>query len=221
MKRVFGIAVGVTAAVVAVGVALTPVPEPAVVTADPQQPGSALARPATGAYTLVIGDSIAHGSSEELGQLQPHWIIDAVDGRTVDKLPAIIEEWVERTGSEPAEVVVELGTNTSRAWQPEDYRAVRDLLPASRIAFVTPYRAVQAGNRGADPSRAIARTGSYAAEMRRLAAAEAGTCIAEWRDLVAADPALLDDGVHPTSAAERVWAELVSEAMHGCRSELS
>lgn len=220
MRVVFGgIAAGLTAAVVGIGVLLSsPATEPRpALAAETAARTVAHARTAPASYTLVLGDSIALRSKDELKELRPYWVVDAVGGRSVNELLPLIRDWQERRGRAPAQLVVALGTNWSRGWEPEDYARVRRLLPRTQVEFVTPYRSVTARHPRSTGAYAHGRTGSYAAAMRNIAAQEQGVCVAEWRALVAGRPGLLDDGVHPTPAAEQVWAELVSGSMRDCR----
>lgn len=225
MRVVFGsIAAGLTVAVVGVGVLLAPSPPSAVpvaaTQASQQVPTArtvAHARTAPASYTLVLGDSIALRGKDELKELRPYWVVDAVGGRSVNELLPLIRDWRERRGRAPAQLVVALGTNWSRGWEPTDYRQVRALLPKTQVEFVTPYRSAQARHPRSTGAYAEGRTGDYAAAMRYLAREGEEVCIAEWRALVKARPALLEDGVHPTAAGEQAWAELVSGSMRDCR----
>lgn len=233
MKKVCaGAAAVITAAVVGTGV-LTSVPAtPSAATelaASAARPQGVHAAPAAAdgvsrsagrtSYTLLLGDSIAHQSRSELAELRPHWIVDAADGRNVDRLLPLLEDWIDRKGQAPDQLVVELGTNWSRTWKGADYRTVERLVPDAEVVYVTPYRALTARHPRSDARTPFVRTGESATWMRRLAADRPGVCVAEWRDLVASKPALLRDGVHPTVPARRTWAELVSDASDTCRAE--
>jgi hypothetical protein len=232
MKKVCaGAAAVITAAVVGAGV-LTSVPATPSVAAELSANGARAegvhAAPAAAegvsrsagrtSYTLLLGDSIAHQSRSELKELRPHWIVDAVDGRNVDRLLPLLQDWIDRKGQAPDQLVVELGTNWSRTWDGADYRKVERLVPDAEVVYVTPYRALTARHPRSDARYPFARTGESATWMRRLAE-RSGVCVAEWRDLVEAHPALLRDGVHPTVPARRTWARLVSDASDTCRSE--
>ncbi|MDO7868641.1 hypothetical protein [Nocardioides jiangxiensis] len=219
-----GIAAGFTATAVAAGVALASPVAPPVVAAPAAthtvQAVTTHARSAPPSYTLVIGDSIAHRSRDQLKARHPHWIVDAVEGRNVDRLMPLVRGWVERKGRAPAQLVVELGTNWSTTWEAADYERVRALLPHAQVEFVTPFRSPTAKHPRSTGRYAFDRTGQYAAAMRRLAAAGEGVCVAEWRDWAQAHTDQLVDGVHPARSAKVVWADLVSSAMRGCRSEV-
>jgi hypothetical protein len=223
-----GVATGVTVAVVGVGtLVVAPAPHPTTpyaasspAVADASAPPVVRAavrqeQASRAAYTLLIGDSIARRSRSELERLRPTWVIDAKEGRTPDRLLPLLRTWVAEKDRRPAQLVVALGTNTSRAWEPEDYRRVRRLLPDTQITFVTPFRAVAAGRDPSQAAYARERTGDYAEEMRRLAGRD-GMCVADWRELVGEEPSLLGDGVHPTRAGRRAWAGLVASAMRRC-----
>jgi hypothetical protein len=227
MRKVLaGVAVGFTAVAVAIGVALasppTPPGPPPMAAAAPSHTVQAVtthARTAPPSYTLVIGDSIAHRSRDELKALHPHWIVDAAEGRNVDRLLPLIRDWQERKGRDPAQLVVELGTNWSTTWEASDYDRVSALLPHTQVEFVTPFRSAEAKHPRSSGRFAFDRTGQYAAAMRDLAAGD-GVCVADWRTWAVAHTDELVDGVHPTSPAKRIWADLVSSAMRGCRSEV-
>ncbi|TCJ21734.1 hypothetical protein [Nocardioides jejuensis] len=224
-----GVAAGCTAVAVAAGVALAGAPTPPVAAAAAPAPThtvravTAHARSAPPSYTLVLGDSIAHRSREQLKALHPHWIVDAVEGRNVDRLLPLIRDWEQRKGRAPAQLVVELGTNWSTAWEAADYERVRALVPRAQVEFVTPFRSAAAKHPRSTGRYAFTRTGEYADAMRSLASDSSdgiGVCVADWRTWAADHTGQLVDGVHPTRSAKVVWADLVSSAMRGCRSEV-
>lgn len=168
---------------------------------------------AVGNYTILIGDSLANYGRDNLHDHRPTWEVDAVNGRRPTELPARIDAAVSSHGGrEPETIIVELGTNYSSAWTPSDYQVVRQKLPQSRIVFVTP---------GRDPfvvgAESARRVAAYAYYMIRLANVDPRMCITPWAEAIAANPALLRDGVHATAEAEERWAREIVKGTDACR----
>jgi hypothetical protein len=163
--------------------------------------------------TLLVGDSLSWRGSNELAGLRSRWRLDAVPGRPVTQLTARVRHHLEVRGA-PETLVVALGTNPRASWRKRDYVAAVGLLPAeTRVLFVTPYR---------DPAQssawAVRRLEAYDRWMREIAATRPGTCLADWRGLVATRPELLVDGTHQSPDGEAAWAELVSSSWDACPS---
>lgn len=168
---------------------------------------------ATGTYTLLIGDSLSNYGRDSLQGYRPTWEIDGINGSTPATLPARIDTAVtSHDGKAPDTLIVELGTNYSSAWAPSDYRIVRDKLPNTRVVFVTP---------GRDPfvvgQQSAQRAAAYGYYMIRLANTDPRMCITPWAEAVAANPALLRDGVHATAEAEDRWAREIVKGTDACR----
>jgi hypothetical protein len=173
---------------------------------------SARSEAAVGTYTLVIGDSIANYGKDNLLAYRPTWKIDAINGSSPATLSSRITSNVTKYGGKhPANIVVELGTNYSSTFQPEDYRIVRTKLPDTRIIFVTP---------GRDPfvvgQESARRAAAYAYYMIRLANADPRACIVPWAEAVDSNPGLLYDGVHGTPDGEERWAREVFKGVDAC-----
>lgn len=163
-------------------------------------------------YTLVIGDSITHQGIWRLHDLRPKWVIDGLGYRTVESTIDVIKYWVRRKGHTPRQLIVALGTNSSGDWMPWHYRKIRPMLPNTKILLVTPIRTAS------DPEgpEGQQRTERFAAGMQEAAGTQRAVCIADWRALVEADPAVLYDGVHPTTEARKTWARLLATSMWNC-----
>lgn len=169
---------------------------------------------ATGTYTILIGDSLANYGKDELQGYRPTWEVDAINGSTPATLSTRIDAAVAaHAGKDPATIIVELGTNYSPLFEPDDYRIVRTKLPQTRIVFVTP---------GRDPfivgAESAQRAAAYAYYMIRLANVDDRMCIVPWAEAVAENPGLLRDGVHATTAAEDRWAREIWRGVDACVS---
>ena len=167
---------------------------------------------AVGTYTILIGDSLANFGKDNLYNHRPTWEVDAINGSTPATLSGRIDNALaDHNGLHPATIIVELGTNYSPDFAPSDYRIVRTKLPATRIVFVTP---------GRDPfvvgAESAQRAASYAYYMIRLANVDPRMCITPWAEAVAANPALLRDGVHATDEAEERWAREIVKGTDAC-----
>ena len=166
---------------------------------------------ATPGGTLLIGDSIAWRGTDELGQIRRNFTLDGIPSRRLDSLEPRLD-WFRLDHGDPTGLIVELGTNAVRNFAKHDLRHILWSLPAeTTVMLVLPYRS----NPHAPPKILPAST-RYAAWMRELAHDRADTCVADWRAYVAHNPAVLVDGVHPTSAGERVWARWISRAWSTC-----
>lgn len=167
---------------------------------------------AVGSYTLLIGDSIANYGKDNLKVYRPSWKIDAINGSSPATLSGRIDNAVKSNGgNDPANIIVELGTNYSSSFQPADYRIVRSKLPNTRVIFVTP---------GRDPfvvgRESAQRAAAYAYYMIRLANVDKRMCIVPWAETVAYNPGLLRDGVHGTPDGEERWAREVVKGVDAC-----
>lgn len=193
---------GVTLAAMMMALTMTLLPGPAV----PQ------AQAATRGYTLVLGDSLTYFGTPRLHALRPGWVIDGVRGRKVDRIPARIRYWTERKGRKPSRIVVALGSNEVRTWEPRDYDTVRRMLPKTRILFVTPYRDARIFGK----ARYLTMF-RYSRAMRYRAAKSPTICVADWARLAERnEKGLLRDGVHQTRYGLRVWSRLISRRAHDC-----
>lgn len=165
--------------------------------------------PAVTRNVAVIGDSITWRGTNELATLRPDWVIDGSSGRQVDALDDRLGAYRAAHG-DPGGVVFALGTNGRSGFTEEQFRAAFDAVPAGvPVLLVTPYREAATTGR---PEL----VDEYAAWMHRLAVDRPLTCVADWRAAVKADPALLVDGVHPTSIGEVSWAELIDRSWSSC-----
>lgn len=170
------------------------------------------AEAAVGTYTILIGDSLSNYGKEELKSYRPTWQIDAINGSSPATLSGRIDKAITNNGGKhPNNIIVELGTNYSSSFKPEDYRIVRNKLPNTRILFVTP---------GRDPfvvgQESAQRAAAYAYYMIRLANVDKRMCIVPWAEAVAANPGLLRDGVHATPEAEDRWAREIVKGANAC-----
>ena len=187
----------------------------ATVTMGPSAPS---ATAAVGNYTVVIGDSLTVRAKPNLLAYRPTWDIDGVGGRRVTELPARINAAVTRHGGKhPETIVVALGTNYHSTWEGSDYNKVRQMLPQTRIVFVTPFRDPRvAWNPGWSSDRTAAR---YAYFMTRIANADRRACIVPWAFAAANNPdAYLIDGVHGTEYGQERWAWEVAAGASACQS---
>lgn len=172
---------------------------------------------AVGNYTVVIGDSLTARAKPNLLAYRPTWDIDGVGGRRVTELPARIDAAVARHGgAHPETIVVALGTNYHSTWEGSDYNKVRQMLPNTRIVFVTPFRDPRVDwPDGWSSDRTAAR---YAYYMTRIANADRRACIVPWAFAAANNPdAYLIDGVHGTEYGQERWAWETVTAEGACR----
>lgn len=167
--------------------------------------------------TFVIGDSIANLGAPYLRVMRPDWLIFTIGGLSVSTIPELIET-ILSVNPEPELVVVALGTNADATWTRADFDAALALLPSTtKVALVTTYR---------DPlvfPPTFPTLGAreyfqpiYSWWMREAAETRPNTCAVNWRALVARNPSLLYDGVHPTGVGRQWWAWMVSSAGTSC-----
>lgn len=170
------------------------------------------ANAAVGTYTILIGDSLANYGKDNLAGYKPTWEVDAINGSSPATLPGRIDAAVaNHAGLDPETLIVELGTNYSSEWTGADYGIVREMLPLTRIVFVTP---------GRDPfvvgQESAKRAAAYAYYMIRLANDDPRMCIVPWAEAIDANPALLRDGVHATTTSEDRWAREIWKGTDAC-----
>lgn len=179
-----------------------------------QQAGPAANRIAwSAAGSYVLGDSIAALGADELSRRRPRWTINALGGRPVTALPALIRN-LRAVDQRPYRVVIELGSNQSARWRKSDYRSAIAQLPRStRVLLVTPYKAPG----GHWARRGVQATERYARWMQQLARERPHTCVVPWRARASAHPGWLRDGLHPTEDSLGTWADLIMATDGACR----
>jgi lysophospholipase L1-like esterase len=153
---------------------------------------------------FVIGDSIADGAAPSIVSALPGWTIgfDAVIGRgTNTALTTAAEQGVAR----PDVVVVELGTNDA---SPTAF--TQNALQIMDALNGVPLVVWQTVHSPAEDVPLINET------IRRVAAANPNTTIADWHSFVS-DDMLVSDGVHPQSEHESAMADLVAPILKGWR----
>jgi hypothetical protein len=166
---------------------------------------------AAGSY--VLGDSIAALSTDELQRRRPRWTINALGGRPVTALPALIRN-LRAVDQRPYRVVVELGSNQAASWRRSDYADAVALLPTStRVLLVTPYKAPG----GHWARKGVKATERYARWMNQLARRRPHTCVVPWRAQASAHPEWLRDGLHPNEESLGIWADLILSTDASCR----
>lgn len=167
--------------------------------------------------SFVVGDSITYLGAPQLRALRPDWMVFGIGGLTVASIPAAIDS-ILQVNPNPELVVLALGTNADPTWTRARLDAQLDRLPpTTKVALVTTYR---------DPVRfppLFPVIGSreyfqpiYSWWMREAAETRPNTCAVHWRTLVARNPSLLYDGVHPTALGRQWWAWMVSSAGTNC-----
>jgi hypothetical protein len=166
-----------------------------------------------GGGDVLIGDSIAWRSGDELHAMRADLVRDGSPGRRFYDLRERLDRYAGLHGT-PDGVILELGTNAARRFERTDFEDVVGSLPqATVVMLVLPYRTVSA------ESNVVAGfTTTYAQWMQSVAASRPLTCVADWRSTVRKHPRLLVDGVHPTHANERYWARWVVRQWDRCRA---
>jgi hypothetical protein len=165
----------------------------------------------------VVGDSVTVFSEDALrSQLETsvegRVEIDAEMGRNVVELDDLVTQQLVRTGR-PRTMVLALGTNPDPSWTLKDYRRVVDSIPASTtVVLVTVFR-----SRGTAAEAVVEQMDDYSRWMRTLAASRDNVCLAPWRASVRTNPdRYLVDGVHPSERGDRLFADVVSDAVDRC-----
>lgn len=166
--------------------------------------------------TLLVGDSLTWRGTDELGGRAPDISLDGLPSRQLRDLSVRLDRFRLDHG-EPANLIIELGTNRDRTYSEQDLRQDIASLPTSTLVmFVLPYRADRAV-----PSHVQQSSISYSDWMTALAAERPLTCIANWRAIVEKHPGVLGDGVHPRPALERFWAKWLNRSWDRCQAEAS
>ena len=170
------------------GPASAPKPPPAA--PNPGGPPDA-ARPA-----LVVGDSIALGSTDTLRRaLGAGSTVDAKVGRQFSAAPGIVAAWA---AVNHGPIVVDLGANGTVS--PDDVDNVIAAAGDRRLVLV----GVHVPRRWQDGNNAV---------LRAAAAAHPSTAFVDWDALVDANPGVLGpDGVHPGAAGRTLLANAVTAA---------
>ena len=155
---------------------------------------------------FFIGDSITDGATPFIEAALPDWTLgfDAVVGRGSDTgvTPAEAQGAAVPT---PDVVVVELGTNDA---SPDAFaqNALRIMDALKGIPLVV-WQTVHS------PAEDVPQINE---SIRRIAASNPNTTIADWNDFVS-DDMLVSDGVHPQSQHEGAMADLVTPILKGWR----
>lgn len=167
--------------------------------------------------TFVVGDSITYLGAPYLRSLRPSWFIYGQGGLNVTAIPKMVDN-ILVLNPQPELVVIALGTNANTTWTRQKLLdAVGRLPSATKVALVTTYRnpdlftAIYPIVEAREYFQPI-----YSSWMRDLAETRVNTCAVHWRPLVAQNPTLLYDGVHPTVLGRQWWAWLVSSAGTNC-----
>jgi len=169
---------------------------------------------------VVVGDSITQGSGAAIEYtLAADGITDiTVDGLTSRRIetggrgaPESGVQAIYRMlgeGVDPDVWVVALGTNDIGKYAtPEEYAAlvelVIDILPDDRpLVWVDTYRVDY-----------LAETRVFNETLAAELSGRDGAVLVSWFDVVAQDPSILRDGVHPTNDGKAVFASLVADGL--------
>ncbi len=161
---------------------------------------------------LVIGDSISWRGGDELVRRKGDWTVDAEPARPATELARQLDAFRAVHG-QPDGLVIELGTVPSPGFRQRDLRAVLRTLPATtRVMLVLPHFEVRT-----DPVVVSPQSKKVGAWMRAAAKDRKDTCTADWPSYVAQHRGILQDGVHPTRAAEGQWARWLVRSWDDCR----
>lgn len=161
---------------------------------------------------LVVGDSIAYRGTNELAPLRRAFVMDGYPARRFADLKARLRHFRQGRGAMDG-LVLELGANASAGFTRGDLSRVIAAVPSSvPVMLVLPYRE--------NPETGAVEhfTTKYGRWYVRLAHSRAGTCVADWPQVVRSHPKLLVDGVHPSPTGEKLWAEWISAQWSSCLS---
>ena len=157
----------------------------------------------TGASVTVIGDSIAVMSEPELKKLLPDVQTNNVGGRAW----AAALNWYKSNDTRSQIVFAHGSNNIAPALTQKD---IDDLLEAAKgknIYFVTNY-STNSYQDAYDTNNAL---------FKAAADKNSNVYLIDWKTSASADPNkyLAGDGLHPTAEGEKLWAELVANAVKG------
>jgi hypothetical protein len=155
---------------------------------------------------FFIGDSITDGATPFIESALPEWTLgfDAVVGRGSDSGIAPAQAQGEAVPP-PDAVVVELGTNDA---SPDTFaQNALQIMDALKDVPLVVWQTVHS------PAEDVPQINET---IRRIAAANPNTTIADWNRFVT-DDMLVSDGVHPQSAHEGAMADLVAPILKGWR----
>lgn len=173
-------------------------------------PAEAACRPTNG-QVIMFGDSMTVGAKSTLQAIRPKWRIDAKWGRGVSQLPVRMDLWLRSHPGRPRLVIIALGTNEEAGWTRAHYvRSMNKFPIGTRFVFVNTYRPGAAAA-GLSDGRV------YSQWMRDIDLARPGVTIANWRKFAMADPRLIRDGTHQSSAGIKVWVKQVTDAAYYAR----
>lgn len=174
--------------------------------------------------TFLIGDSTSwrltgkrDGGPNLFLRRDPDWHLNAVGGRSVVKLPSLIQTYLSAVDPAPRTFIMALGTNTRAEWQSHSYADALSLLPPeTSVVLVIPIRA---GSNKGEKGKAVARNARW---LYALARTRPNTVVADWRSTVLQDPTLdpvtgrsrlLAEGIHQTRHGRLVWMRVVEAAV--------
>jgi hypothetical protein len=164
---------------------------------------------------LMVGDSVSWRADNELAARERDWTFDTRPGRRLDELPGRLDVYRADHGN-PAQLIIQLGTNRRKGFNEDDFRTVMASLPDSTpVLFLLPYRTFMGDNAGP-----VHATKKYASWMRRLAADRPQTCLADWPTYAAKHLGNLVDGEHPDARHEDWYARYVFRAWGNCSRRL-
>ena len=142
------------------------------------------------------------GAAPDMFAAFPTINIDASVSRQWWDLPGVIATNLERPGLAPV-VIVGLGTNGT--FSSSSILSALAPLGDRTVVLVNTYEK-------------RSWESDVNAQLASVAAQRPHTCIADWHARAGANPGWIGfDGVHPGPAGRRAYAELVKQAVSGCR----
>jgi lysophospholipase L1-like esterase len=158
---------------------------------------------------LVVGDSLAVGTSPHLAGALPGWRIQEL-ARTSKPTAEGVAEVTQRSGRLPGVIAVSLGTNDDPSAVDTYEGQVLTVLDAAGPGCVVWANIVR-------PPYAGVSYAGYNRVLARLAATHPNLRLVDWAGMTTADPSLLaDDGVHATTAGYAARARAYAEAVRSC-----
>ncbi len=165
----------------------------------------AKAAPSDNALT-VIGDSISLRSQADIKTALPNASVDGVVGRQWSAGVPILQQ-VKNSGQLKPTIAFLLGTNGPITQA--DIQSVLSITSGSQIIFMTQFGARSWINANNQLINAAAKTNS-------------SIKILDWGGAATADPTLVGpDGIHPTTAGTKKFAELLAAATNSSNSQPS